>query len=241
MVKNFIRKIHLCFIHGFRFPETDVRIPLGKAFASEVLLFRHKKRIILNPVSILIQEFLKGRMFLLLPSLKGLPENLVARVIEPSIVDPVFSCVLPRHRDILFPDQSLPHQLIRADKIRIPREGRKGLVGRISESRRSHRQNLPVFLTCFFQKIHEPVRLFREASDSVFPGKTEERHQYSACPHLLSSFPRVRNSRTPFCLYLYAKLFSFNRKRRFCPLRYNHQPFTAPATTPSMMYFCTAM
>ena len=71
-------------------------------------------------------------------------------------------------------------ELLQIDKIRISRKRRKGLVRRISVSRLSKRQNLPVGLPCCRKEINKLICLSGKTTDSVFRRKRCNRKQYSA-------------------------------------------------------------
>ena len=150
----------------------------------------------------------------LLETLEGLQEQREAAEIQLLIADlrsirPEIHRVTLRTRQQLLIDQRL-----QIDEIRIAREGREALIRRIAIARRADRKHLPVGLPARREEIHEAVGLLSECSDAVGTWKSEHRHQYACCP-----------PPDPLSCFLFHTF----------PLFY--QPLTAPATTPSMMYF----
>ena len=161
------------------------------------------------------------------------------------------------HSITLFPCQeSLLDQGLQIDKIRISGEGREALIRRIAVSRRSHRQHLPVALPSLCKELHKRIGFLPQRSGTIAPRKGKDRHQYACCtmhgPSCLfcltllhtSSLPSVLSkqaarSAPAACIFMDRTARGHARPSDVsvtCNI-FHHQPFTAPATTPSMMYF----
>ena len=78
--------------------------------------------------------------------------------------------------EIAFLKKLILDQHIRIDKIGIAGKGRAALIRRISESRGTKRQHLPIFLTGFFQKIGKVIGSFSQRTDPVRRGKGRDGH-----------------------------------------------------------------
>ena len=71
-------------------------------------------------------------------------------------------------------------ELIRVDEVGIARKGRKRLIGRIAVARRADRENLPIALVCFFQKINERIRFPAQIADAIGRREGGNMHQDAA-------------------------------------------------------------
>ena len=69
--------------------------------------------------------------------------------------------------DLLFFKEPVRGEKVKIDEIRIPREGRHRLVGRVAVAGGPEGQYLPVFLSRGGQEVRERVRFFPERSDPV--------------------------------------------------------------------------
>ena len=75
------------------------------------------------------------------------------------------------------------YRRVQIDEVRVACKGGAGLVGGIAESGGSQRQDLPIALTGFFQKIDEFIGLFAHGAHAVLAGQAGDVHQNTAASH----------------------------------------------------------
>ena len=74
-------------------------------------------------------------------------------------------------------------KLVNVDEHGISRKSRVALVRGVTEACGAYRKNLPVGLTCFFQKINEFICLAAESSHSVWRREACNVHKNAASSH----------------------------------------------------------
>ena len=87
-------------------------------------------------------------------------QHMQALVIHGGEIHLVFPAAPADAIELLLLQPSVLNELIEVDEVRIAREGGEGLIRRISVAGRVDRQDLPVGLPGFFEKINKVKALF---------------------------------------------------------------------------------
>ena len=90
--------------------------------------------------------------------------------------------------DFLAREKAVVDKLLKVDEIRVPGKGRVGLVRRVAVAGRAERQDLPVFLSGFPEKVGKLSRFRSQRSDAVRRRERRNMQNDSACSHDKSLF-----------------------------------------------------
>ena len=90
--------------------------------------------------------------------------------------------------DFLAREKAVVDKLLKVDEIRVPGKGRVGLVRRVAVTGRAERQDLPVFLSGFPEKVGKLSRFRSQRSDAVRRRERRNMQNDSACSHDKSLF-----------------------------------------------------
>ena len=169
------------FPQGIRIPVLQFFLPGVPGFSPMGILQCHKQGKIRQPITALPGKRLQSLS--VLKTVIGQTQNLIPVVIQQAEVHPVLLPVPGNGLRLPFFQQSLFHQQFQIDQIGIAGERRAGLIGRVSETGRCQRQDLPLTLPGFFQKVHEGVGLLSHRAHPIRSGQTGYMHQYAAFAH----------------------------------------------------------
>ena len=147
-------------IHGISPAETDILRPFGPLHTAELIFHSHKKCIVGKPPFILCHESLIILIFADVAVLVSFAEKFIAAFVNLLVVYAVRPFSPVDFLAFLFCKNSLFHQSLQTDKVRISRKSGKGLVRRISVACRAKGKDLPVALSCFFQPVHKIIGTF---------------------------------------------------------------------------------
>ena len=81
---------------------------------------------------------------------------------------------------IVFGENAFIYKKIKINKVWISGKGGKGLIGGVSVSSWPQRENLPVTLAGFFQKVYKLVCVFTQCTDPIGAGKGGNVHENTA-------------------------------------------------------------
>ena len=188
---DLLPELRACGMECFRLAESQVLIPFAPASAFIFLFQCHEQRIVFEPVGIFLCKTIEVFILLFREPAIGGAQGFESAPVHLSVIDggsflPEIECIA-----LLFFQESLLDQSLQIDEVRISRKGRKTLVGRIAEPRRSERQDLPVGLSGLFQEIDKVAGFLRKTADSVFRGQTGNGAQDSGTPSVDMRFFRL--------------------------------------------------
>ena len=166
---------------GIGIPEFELLFPLVPGLAAEFILQGHEQGEVRQPVAVFGAE----SSVILVGGEPGVssPENLEPVPVQQAEVRLVVGDVPGDARQVVLGEQALVHQGIQVDQVVVAREGGAGLVGGITVTGWGQRQDLPIALAGFFQKIHKFVGFPTHGADAVFPGQAGNMHQNAAGSH----------------------------------------------------------
>ena len=166
--------------HGLRLVQTDVERPLRPRAVVVIALDGHEPRVLAQPPALLLHIRLKIRRRVMPEVAEGRMQQAGAVLVHPAEIDligPLAPAVL---RKLLLRQPSLFHQIIRVDEIGVPGKGGKRLIRRVAVARRADREDLPIALVCFFQKINERIRFPAQIADAIGRREGGNMHQDAA-------------------------------------------------------------
>ena len=155
------------FDQSIRISGAEIFVPLRPGLPAVCKLDCHIQAVIVQPVGVFLLEVLIFRIRILKEPVAGLLQHFEAVIIESAIIDSI-----DKRAEIVFPhlmyrEQAVLDQQIRAYKVRISGEGRKTLVRRVAETGRSEGKHLPVALPRLDKEVDKIICLLRKASDPV--------------------------------------------------------------------------
>ena len=168
---NLVRELLPISLHCLRLSQTDIVVPLNEAFSALLRLHGAVQRIILQPGRLPLTErakILPGRIIRRTGegTLRLLRVGAVliclfqqgkAHRIDLTIIDILWIAAKIHRIQILLCEKALLHKGVQINKIGISRISGKRLIRRITVAGGSQRQDLPVGLTCLFQKIYKLI------------------------------------------------------------------------------------
>ena len=159
---------------------TDVGGPFGPRAAAEVGLHGHKERVFREPRGLLLHIFIKIRGHGLQKARERAAQHGQAGLIEEGIVDVrgVLTPALPVQ--LLLRQPTGGDELIRVDEVGIARKRGKRLIGRIAIARRTDREDLPIGLPGFFEKVDKVISGLAEVAHAVWRGERGNVQQNAA-------------------------------------------------------------
>ena len=209
-------------VHCQLIPKADVFRPHGKHVSVKIFLYSAEKRVICKPGFIIPFEAVESFSFLVISGVRPLFRRseavravrvcLAKQRVAVSVDLLIVHCPRLFAKVKLFSGASVYisglDQRLRIYKIRISRESRERLIGRLSVSGLPQRKDLRVSLARLRQKIHELICLFGKASDPVTGREARDRKQYTASS--VHSFVLLNQNTVIKRLY-FAKQAVFNK------------------------------
>ena len=147
-------------VHSVFPAETDILRPFGPLHTAKLIFHSHKKCIVGKPPVVFRHESLIIRILADVAVFVCFAEKFIAAFVNLLVVYAVRPFSPVDFLAFLFCKNSLFHQSLQADKVRISRKSGKGLVRRISVACRAKGKDLPVALSCFFQPVHKIIGTF---------------------------------------------------------------------------------
>ena len=134
-------------VHSVFPAETDILRPFGPLHTAKLIFHSHKKCIVGKPPVVFRHESLIIRILADVAVFVCFAEKFIAAFVNLLVVYAVRPFSPVDFLAFLFCKNSLFHQSLQADKVRISRKGREGLIRRISVACRAQRKDLPVALS----------------------------------------------------------------------------------------------
>ena len=160
-------------LQGAGFTVTVRFFPVEPGFAFIFFLKSHIQGVILQPEGLFLQKSLKAvcllHAFLTETAERG-PQYRQTVVIHGAVIHALLVGAEISVVTFIPCQQSFLDQILQTDEIRVSGESGNALIRGIAEAGRSKRQDLPVTLACFMQKVYKLVGFFGKTADPE-PGR----------------------------------------------------------------------
>ena len=175
--------------HVLAAAETELLVlPLDPRPHTEVTLRGGIERIAAQPAFVFTVERLYVPALALPAALAGAAQEAGSSGIERAVIRSRRVAAEGYGIDFLAREKAVIDKLLKVDEIRVPGKGRVGLVRRVAVAGWAERQDLPVFLSGFPEKVGKLSRFPAQRSDAVRRRERRDMQNNSACSHGKSLF-----------------------------------------------------